>query len=154
MFTTLLLPNRKSYGPEMLRVCSPPFMCHRSRITCHVSLKCYIYIYMIFIYFLAKWYSQSLESLLSTGGYPVQFIYLQYNEYLFLQNLNKMYIYFLFSEQMFVPPPPREKKSDDSPVALCPSSSLLSYFKIKFSLLEKIPKNVFNTHRDLFKGMI
>ena len=37
LFKDLSIPNHKSWGAEILRECSPPTMCHMSRVICHVS---------------------------------------------------------------------------------------------------------------------
>ena len=62
-FKTPSFLNRKSYGPETVRVCSLPTICHMSSVTCDVSgvtchvscvrcqvsgVRCHIYRYKFF----------------------------------------------------------------------------------------------------------
>ena len=43
IFKVLSIPNHKSWGAELLRECSPPTMCHMSRVICHVScVRCQV----------------------------------------------------------------------------------------------------------------
>ena len=45
----LSIPNRKSWGTDILRECSPPTMCHMSFVTSHVSrVKCHILFSLFF----------------------------------------------------------------------------------------------------------
>ena len=37
VFKTLSIANRMSWGAELLRACSPPTICHMSRVTCQLS---------------------------------------------------------------------------------------------------------------------
>ena len=53
IFMVLSIPNHKSWGAEILRECSPPTMCHMSRVICHMSgVRCqvsfFIYIFLNF----------------------------------------------------------------------------------------------------------
>ena len=60
IFKVLSIPNHKSWGAEILRECSPPTMCHMSRVICQVSgvscqvsgVKCQVSGVIIFIFFL------------------------------------------------------------------------------------------------------
>ena len=38
IFKVLSIPNHKSWKAEILRECSPPTMCHMSRVTCRIFL--------------------------------------------------------------------------------------------------------------------
>ena len=43
IFRTLLIPNHKCWGSEILKECSPPPMCHMSCVTCHMShVRCHM----------------------------------------------------------------------------------------------------------------
>ena len=80
IFRTSSLPNRMSQGPEMLRKCSPPFMCHMShvmchmsRVTCHVShVACHMSHVTCHIFF-DKVVNHIGGGSVINGAYPVQF---------------------------------------------------------------------------------
>ena len=79
IFKVLSIPNHKSWGAEILRECSPPTMCHMSRVICHVSgVTCQVSrvtcnFIIIILFFLTQWWSLSGEGLLSTGPTPSSF---------------------------------------------------------------------------------
>ena len=89
-------------GPEILRECSPPSMCHVSDVLCHMSLvTCHmspvIYFLCIYIY-LFKLASQSAEGVLSTGHTPSSLdIFNTQQQYLVQITLSRCHLLYLLS---------------------------------------------------------
>ena len=58
-----------------MRECSPPQRCHVSHVTCHVShVTCHGSRFFLLLFW-TKWWSLSVEGLLSTGPTPSSLLY-------------------------------------------------------------------------------
>ena len=57
IFKTPSLPSRKKYGPDILRECSPPTICHMSHVMCHTQMLHVMCPVSHVTFFFTKWWS-------------------------------------------------------------------------------------------------